>query len=87
MPAVKTPVGAVAKTNRIAFQWKVAFTGKVLHIYGRFAELCRKKGVAPLRELLYFEESDKKRAIFFVPFRRSGNGGGINPNGLKSMAV
>ena len=31
VPAVKTPVGAAAKTH------KIAFMGEVLHIYGRVA--------------------------------------------------
>ena len=33
VPAVKTPMGAVAKTHKIAFK---------LHIYGCVAKLCRK---------------------------------------------
>ena len=49
MPAVKTPVGAVAKNTENCFHG-----GNVAYLWSRC--FMSKKGVAPLRELLYNRE-------------------------------
>ena len=49
------------RCQRLKHRWepkthKIAFTGEVLHIFGRVALIMsRKKGVAPLREVLYWQ--------------------------------
>ena len=55
------------RCERLPKTQKIAFTREVLHIYGRVAELCRKKGVAPLRELLYIYVSKLNNCTIFMP--------------------